>query len=197
MKRGRYIAFEGWEASGKSTQAERLAKKLNAVLTRDPGGTELGAAIREMLLGDGPVPSARSEALLFAADRAHHVDTIVEPALVLGRDVVTDRSFGSTLAYQGYGRGQSLDDLHTLIEWASGGLLPDIIILLQVPVEISNQRLGATRDRMEREDEGFAQRVISGFQLLAEQDVNRWKTVDASGSVEEIQLLVNKAIEED
>ena len=107
-RRGKYIAFEGWEASGKSTQARLLSQRLDAVLTREPGGTALGLAIRGLLLGNGPAPTERAEALLFAADRAQHLAEIVEPALAEGRDVITDRSYGSTLSYHGYGRGQSI-----------------------------------------------------------------------------------------
>ena len=141
-QRGKYIAFEGWEASGKSTQARLLSLRLDAVLTREPGGTALGVAIRDLLLGNGPAPTERAEALLFAADRAQHLAEVVEPALTKGSDVVTDRSYGSTLAYQGYGRGQSIEELMRLVEWSSGGLLPDLVIFLKVPVETADSRLG-------------------------------------------------------
>ncbi|WP_419863092.1 dTMP kinase [Candidatus Poriferisodalis sp.] len=152
--RGRYIALEGFDGSGKSTQAEMLASNLDAVLTREPGGTPLGEALREVLLHAEPseAPSARTEALLFCADRAQHIATVVVPALEAGRDVVTDRSYGSTLAYQGYGRGLPLDELRALIDYAcrrpagaSGDLpdviLPDVVVLLDVPLADSDRRV--------------------------------------------------------
>ena len=193
--RGRYIAFEGWEASGKSTQARILAQQLNGVLTREPGGTDLGLAIRDLLLGDGPEPTERAEALLFAADRAQHLAEVVEPALAEGRDVITDRSYGSTLAYQGHGRGQSLDELMRLVEWSSGGLLPDIVVLITVSAETADSRLGEYRDRMESEDADFAQRVIEGFVTLANSDPSRWLIVDGDGSIEEVAQRVAEAVD--
>ncbi len=193
--RGRYIAFEGWEASGKSTQARILAQQLNGVLTREPGGTDLGLAIRDLLLGDGPEPTERAEALLFAADRAQHLAEVVEPALAEGRDVITDRSYGSTLAYQGHGRGQSLDELMRLVEWSSGGLLPDIVVLITVSAETADSRLGEYRDRMESEDADFAQRVIEGFVTLANSDPSRWLIVDGDGSIEEVAERVAEAVD--
>ncbi len=185
-QRGKYIAFEGWEASGKSTQARLLSRRLDAVLTREPGGTALGVAIRDLLLGNGPAPTERAEALLFAADRAQHLAEVVEPALAEGSDVITDRSYGSTLAYQGYGRGQSIEELMRLVEWTSGGLLPDLVILLKVPVETADDRLGDQRDRMESEDVDFANRVVEGFNVLAQADPDRWRVIDGSGSVDEV-----------
>ena len=193
-RRGKYIAFEGWEASGKSTQARLLSQHLDAVLTREPGGTALGLAIRGLLLGNGPAPTERAEALLFAADRAQHLAEIVEPALAEGRDVITDRSYGSTLAYQGYGRGQSIEELMRLVEWTSGGLLPDLVVLLTVAVDTADDRLGDQRDRMESEDSDFATRVIEGFTALAEADPDRWVVVDGAGSIEEVAARVAKAV---
>jgi dTMP kinase len=191
-RRGKYIAFEGWEASGKSTQARLLSQRLDAVLTREPGGTALGLAIRDLLLGNGPAPTERAEALLFAADRAQHLAEIVEPALAEGRDVITDRSYGSTLAYQGYGRGQSIEELTRLVEWTSGGLLPDLVVLLTVAVDTADGRLGDQRDRMESEDGDFATRVVEGFTALAEADPDRWVVVDGAGSIEEVAARVAK-----
>ena len=192
-RRGKYIAFEGWEASGKSTQARLLSQRLDAVLTREPGGTALGLAIRDLLLGNGPAPTERAEALLFAADRAQHLAESVEPALAEGRDVITDRSYGSTLAYQGYGRGQSIEELMRLVEWTSGGLLPDLVVLLTVAVDPADDRLGDQRDRMESEDGDFATRVVEGFTALAEADPDRWVVVDGAGSIEEVAARVAKA----
>ena len=152
--RGRYIALEGFDGSGKSTQAALLAAELDAVLTREPGGTPLGVALRDVLLhadAEG-APAPRTEALLFCADRAQHIAAVVAPALEAGRDVVTDRSYGSTLAYQGYGRGLPLDELRALIDYACrrpGGasdvlpdvILPDVVVLLDVPLVDSDRRV--------------------------------------------------------
>lgn len=153
-RRGRYIALEGFDGSGKSTQAALLAAARDAVLTREPGGTPLGEALRGALLhaDADQAPAPRTEALLFCADRAQHIATVVAPALESGRDVVTDRSYGSTLAYQGYGRGLPLDELRELIDYASrrpagaSGELPDIIlpdavVLLDVPLADSDRRV--------------------------------------------------------
>ena len=152
--RGRYIALEGFDGSGKSTQAEMLATHLDAVLTREPGATPLGEALRDVLLHAAldDAPSARAEALLFSADRAQHIASVVVPALESGRDVVTDRSYGSTLAYQGYGRGLPLDELRELIDYASRRptgasgelpeiILPDVVVLLDVPLADSDRRV--------------------------------------------------------
>lgn len=196
MSRGLYIAFEGWEASGKSTQARILAERLDAVLTREPGGTQLGLGIREMLLGEGPVPTTRAEALLFAADRAQHIDEIVLPAVEAGRHVVTDRSYGSTLAYQGHGRGQDLAALQMLIDWASGGVLPDLVVLLEVPLGEADGRLGGERDRLERENQEFARRVVDGFGAVAAADPQRWVVVDGHGDVDDVARRVWTAVEE-
>ena len=161
--RGHYIALEGFDGSGKSTQAEVLAARLGAVLTREPGGTPLGASLRELLLHAVPehAPAPHTEALLFAADRAQHIATVVAPALEAGRDVVTDRSYGSTLAYQGYGRGLPLDELWTLIRYASRRppgasaelpevVLPDVVVLLDVPLVDADRRVHRV-DRVEGE----------------------------------------------
>lgn len=190
-----FIAFEGWEASGKSTQAALLAEHLDAVLTREPGGTDLGNEIRRLLLGDGPVPVSKAEALLFAADRAQHLDQVVEPALRSGRHVVTDRSYGSTLAYQGYGRGQSLEELQMLVEFSTGGRLPDLVILIDVPLDEADKRLGLERDRLESEDDQFRQRVVEGFAELARADSQRWRRVDGRGTIEEVQALVRDVVD--
>jgi dTMP kinase len=190
-----FIALEGWEASGKSTQAALLAEHLDAVLTREPGGTDLGNDIRQLLLGDGPVPVSRAEALLFAADRAQHLDQVVQPTLRSGRNVVTDRSYGSTLAYQGYGRRQSLEELQMLVEFSTGGRLPDLVILIDVPVDEADVRLGPERDRLESEDDQFRQRVVEGFAELARADPKRWRRVDGSGTIEEVQARVRDVVD--
>lgn len=141
---GRLIALEGIDGCGKSTQARILADALGAVLTHEPGATALGQALRSLLLDPArPAPVPRAEALLMAADRAQHVDELVRPALAEGRWVVTDRFSGSTLAYQGWGRGLAADPLRQVVAWAAGGVEPDLSVLVDVEPAVARQRLGA------------------------------------------------------
>ena len=193
--RGRLVAFEGGEASGKSTQARLLAGALGAVLTAEPGGTALGARIRALLLDpDGPAPTDRAEALLLAAVRAQHVAEVGAPALAAGRDVVTDRFTASTLAYQGYGRGLDLADLRRLCDWATGGLEPDVVVLLDVPDAVARERLDRRLDRVEAAGDAFHRRVVEGFRALAGADPHRWVVVDGTGSVDEVATRVRETV---
>ncbi len=194
---GRFIVLEGGEGVGKSTQAAALARHLGAVLTREPGGTAVGEALRSLLLGSsGPAPVARAETLLMLAARAQHVAEVIEPALARGQDVVCDRYSGSTLAYQGYGRGLDLGQLRHLDQWASGGRGPDLVILLDLPVELARRRReGSTPDRIEGEGYEFLARVQAGFRALAAASPERWKVVDASGGVAEVEAAVRAAVE--
>jgi dTMP kinase len=194
---GRFIVLEGGEAAGKSTQARLLAEHLGAVLTREPGGTAIGEALRRLLLERSLVaPVPRAEALLMLAARAQHVAKVIEPALARGDDVVCDRYSGSTLAYQGYGRGLDVDELRGLDSWANGHLDPDLVVLLDLPVEVARQRLGHDqRDRIESEGDSFLMDVHEGFRRLAAQDPVRWRVVDASGTVEQVAALVRRAVD--
>ena len=188
--------LEGGEAAGKSTQACLLAQHLGAVLTREPGGTLVGEALRRMLLDPSlPAPVPRAEALLMLAARAQHVAEVIEPALARGQDVVCDRYSGSTLAYQGYGRGLDVADLARLDAWATGGRAPDIYVLLEVPSEVAQRRRAEAGDRFEAEDDGFRRRVEAGFRELAAADPGHWRTVDGSMSVDEVAAAVLKAVE--
>jgi len=191
----RFIVFEGGEGSGKSTQAARLAARLGAVLTREPGGTALGAGIRSLVLdaGGGAV-DPRAEALLMAADRAQHVAEVIRPALARGVDVVSDRFSGSTLAYQGYARDLPVDELARLSAWASGGLEPDVVILLDVPAVVAVGRRKPAPDRMEAAGDEFHRRVAEGYLALAAADPQRWRVVDGSGGVDEVEALVVAAL---
>ncbi len=193
----RLVVFEGGEGSGKSTQAALLAARLGAVLTHEPGGTAIGARIRAVVLDPtvGAALDVRAEALLMAADRAQHVAEVIRPALSAGCDVVCDRFTGSTLAYQGYGRGLPVDELSWLSAWATGGLEPDVVILLDVPSEVAVRRMKREPDRMEAAGDEFHRRVVEGYRALAAADPGRWRVVDGSGSVEEVEALVVKAFE--
>ncbi len=190
-----YVALEGWEASGKSTQADLLAAVLDAVRVREPGGTSLGAGIRSLLL-DGEEVSPRAEALLFAADRAHLIETVVRPALESGRSVVSDRSFLSSLAYQGHGRGFGVEELRHLNLWALGGTVPDLVVYLHMPLELAAARMGRERDRLESEAEVFHRAVVEGYSELARADPEHWVEVNAEGSVAEVQNRIRRALTE-
>jgi len=193
-----WITLEGGEGSGKSTQAQRLAEALGAVLTREPGGTPVGARIRELLL-DPSVESLdpRAEALLMAADRAEHVRAVVAPALRAGRDVVSDRSAWSSLAYQGYGRGLDLAELRRMSDWAMEGRWPDLAVLITVPPEVAAARLasaGRVADRLEAAGTGFHERVRTGFAALAAAAPDRWVVVDGVGAEDEVAARVLSAV---
>jgi dTMP kinase len=191
--RGRFIALEGGEGSGKSTQAKLLAADLDALATFEPGDTALGTAIRSLLLD--PATAAlddRAEALLMAADRAQHVAEVIRPTLEAGRHVVCDRYLASSIAYQGHGRGLDPDRIAALSEWATGGLMPDLTILLDVPEEIAEARLTADRDRFEGAGHEFHRRVLDGYRLLATDP--RWVAVDGSGAVEQVAVAVRAAV---
>jgi len=181
--RGRLIALEGIDGSGKTTQARALAGALGASLTHEPGATALGVVLRRLLLDpDSPAPSTRAEALLMAADRAEHVARVVEPALAAGEWVVTDRFSGSTIAYQGYGHGLDPTELAGLVRWAAGGLEADLSVLVDVDVEVAAARVAAAgghgADRMERLGTDFAARVRQGFLTQADADPEHWLVVD-------------------
>jgi dTMP kinase len=191
-----YIALEGPEGCGKSTQARRLASTLDAVLTRETGGTPVGERLRA-ILHDVAVTDldARAEALVIAADRAQHMEQVVRPALERGRHVVSDRSVYSTLAYQGYGRELPLDDLRRLNDWALRGTWPTLVVLLDAPVHALAARLRHRElDRFEREDDAFHERVRSGFHQMACDDPKRWVVVDATGAVDDVAATIHSAV---
>ena len=173
------VTFEGIEGSGKSTQARRLAEELGALFTFEPGATETGRRIREIVLGCGNV-APQAELLLFLADRAQHIAEVLRPALAAGRIVICDRYNDSTLAYQGYGRRIPLAPLRQLTEEATGGLRPDVTFLLDVPVALGLARAGrrGAIDRIESETVAFHERVGDGFRRLASEEPSRWVVVD-------------------
>ena len=199
---GMLIAFEGGEGSGKSTQVRHLAEWLTergvaVTTTHEPGATDFGVRIRGLLLdsADGSM-TPRAEALLFAADRAHHVDTVVRPALDRGDVVITDRYVDSSLAYQGAGRSLSVDDVRRLSRWATDGLRPDLTVLLDVDPEIGLQRAraaGRGQDRVEREPIEFHRRVRQGFRSLADAAPDDYLVVDAGRHPEAVATLIRVA----
>ncbi|HSB86819.1 MAG TPA: dTMP kinase [Ilumatobacteraceae bacterium] len=198
MARGCYIALEGAEGTGKSTHASRLATYLGAVLTRETGGTDIGARIRAILHDTSLTHlSHRAETLLIAADRAQHIDEVVAPALAEGRHVVSDRSVYSTLAYQGYGRCLPIDEIRQINEWAVREWWPDLVVLIDAPPEVLERRMrGRQLDRFEREGDSFHTRVRDGFRAMAAADPDHWTVIDGSAGMDEVGTNIRRAVAE-
>ncbi len=191
---GAFIALEGGDGAGKSTQLRLLVAALErdgrpVLVTRQPGGTELGTEIRNLVL-HGDHVSPRAEALLYAADKAHHVDTMIAPALATGTIVVTDRYVDSAIAYQGAGRDLGSDEIARLQLWAVGDLMPDLTIVLDVSPEVGRSRRGAVHDRLEAEGDDFHASVREHFLHLARSAPHRYLVVDAGLAPEEIHARV-------
>lgn len=195
MTKGLFITFEGADGCGKTTQLMLLAKYLKSkglevVVTREPGARGLGEKIREILLNyDGEV-SSQAEAFLFLADRAQHIDVIVNPAVESGKIVLCDRHTDSTVAYQGYGRGLDIDRIKMLNNLATGDRRPDLTIVFDIDVETSMARVGAEKDRMESAGTEFFNRVRNGYLKIAELEPERVKVLNATKSVEDIHKEV-------
>ena len=189
-----FIAFEGGDGAGKTTQIERLREVLIAgcrevVVTREPGGTPFGQRIREVLLhGDHVAPCA--EALIFAADRAHHVATVVRPALDRGAVVLQDRYMDSSIAYQGAGRDLDPIAVKQLSMWATHDVIPTLTVLLDITPAVGRARRGSTEDRLEKEADEFHTRVREHYLVLAAADPRRYLVVDAALAAEEIAAIV-------
>jgi dTMP kinase len=189
---GRLIALEGIDGCGKSTQADLLAQALGALQTFEPGATRLGSTLRRLLLDRGQAPvGERAEALLMAADRSQHISEVVRPALEAGTWVVTDRFSASTLAYQGYGRGLDRTELEMLVRWATGGLEPDVTVLIDVPVEVAARRRDdGHEDRLEGQGHDFLKRVAEGYRRLAGEAHTPWVVVDGTGTEAQVAEAV-------
>ncbi len=193
---GRLSAFEGADASGKSTQAHRLAARLGVELTFQFGATEIGSAIRSILLDPAhDMLDDRAEALLVIADKAQHVAEVVAPALARGETVITDRFTASTTAYQGFGRGLDRDELTRMMHWATNGVEPDLTVLLDVNLDVARQRLGDEVDRIEGAGAEFHTKVRQGYLEMAAADPDRWVVVGADGTVEDVAARVDAAVD--
>jgi dTMP kinase len=196
---GRFIVLEGGDATGKTTQAALLATRLRdqgreVVQTFEPGGTALGGSLRRLLLdGEGTV-EPEAEALLMAADRAQHVLEVVRPSLGRGDWVVSDRFMPSSLAYQGVGRGLGVPTIEIVNGIATGGLEPDLVVVLDLPPEVATERFGAARDRLEEEDDAFRLAVHEAYRDLA--GSRGWVLLDASGPVDDVAARVWAAVTE-
>lgn len=192
---GYFISFEGGDGVGKSTQARLLGQWLGeltgreVVLTREPGGTELGKELRAAVL-HGQDMDPRTEALIYAADRAHHVASLVRPALERGAIVVTDRYLDSSVAYQGTGRGLGADEVERLSLWAARGLLPHVTVLLDLDPAVGLARLTEDPDRLESAGADFHRRTRDAFLARAAQDPDRWLVLDASQPAEDLAAQV-------
>jgi dTMP kinase len=197
--RGVFITIEGIDGAGKSTQAQMLAAWLRergreVVVTREPGGSKLGEHLRRALLDGEAQVSAVAELLLYGADRAQHVGEVIRPALSQGKAVVCERYADSTAAYQGYARGLDLEFVHRLNCFATGGLEPDLTLLLDLPPQLARERMAKTPDRLEREAPAFHQRVAEGYRELARAHPQRVRVIDAALAPEQVFRQVAQVV---
>jgi dTMP kinase len=199
---GLFVTFEGGDGVGKTTQSELLDAWLTArgrtvVRTREPGGTEVGVLVRDIVLHHRGEVAPRAEALLYAADRAHHVETVVRPALERGDVVIQDRYLDSSVAYQGAGRVLGRDEVRDLSLWATGGLLPDLTVLLDLDPQTARRRLDADDkpfDRLESEQDDFHTRVRAEYLALAAAEPERFLVLDASQPADELAAQIRQQV---
>lgn len=195
--RGKFITFEGIDGSGKSTQLRLLADDLrfrgyNVLTTQQPGGTPLGRRLREAFLDTEENIAPMAELLLFAADRAQHVEFLIKPALTEGKIVISDRYADATTAYQGAGRGFSPTIIKQVVNLATGGLKPDLTLFFDLPVEVSFERthkrdaMGELKNRMDKENAGFYERVRNAYLEIIAKEPRRFRVIDANKSVEQV-----------
>lgn len=205
--RGKFITFEGIDGSGKSTQLRLLADDLrfrgyNVLTTHQPGGTPLGRRLREAFLDTEENIAPMAELLLFAADRAQHVEFLIKPALAEGKIVISDRYADATVAYQGAGRGFSSTVIKQVVKLATGGLKPDLTLFFDLPIEIGLQRtnkrneMGELKNRLDKENSDFYKRVREAYLEIIAKEPKRFRVIDATQSVEEVhaqalQILID------
>lgn len=205
--RGRFITFEGIDGSGKSTQLRLLAgdlrvRGLDVLTTLQPGGTPLGRRLREAFLETEETVHPMAELLLFAADRAQHVNFLIKPALAAGRIVISDRYADATAAYQGAGRGFDAQVIEQVINLATGGLMPDLTLFFDIPVETAvlrtNKRTNdeTVKNRMDNETTEFYSRVRNAYLKIAENEPHRFRIIESGGSIDEVHAKVSKVVTE-
>lgn len=194
--RGLFVTFEGIDRSGKTTQAEKLRRALgdDAVAVREPGGTEVGERIREILKDPALELGPESEALLFSAARAELLTRVIRPALADGKVVISDRFLDSSLAYQGFARGLGVEEVEQINRFATGGLVPDLTVFLRLSPEAAAARSGQL-DRFEDEGRELQERVARAYEELAAASPDRWRRIDAERPAEEIHAEVLAAVE--
>ena len=203
MTAGLYITVEGLDGSGKTTQLERLAAWLTdaghtVVATREPGGTQVGQLVRDIVLHHRGDIAPRAEALLFAADRAHHIATKVRPALERGEIVLQDRYIDSSVAFQGGGRVLDPAEVRRVSEWATDGLYPALTVLLDLDPAVARQRIDAAQkvfDRIEAEAVEFNQRIRAAYLGMAEAEPDRWLVLDATRTADELEAAIRERVD--
>jgi dTMP kinase len=204
---GKFITFEGIDGSGKSTQLRMLSgdlrqRGIDVITTHEPGGTPLGRRLREAFLETEETVAPMAELLLFAADRAQHVEFLIKPALAEGRIVVSDRYADATFAYQGAGRGFSESTVNEIIDLATGGLKPDLTLFFDISVENAIRRMadrhktGEGRNRMDAETAEFYANVRAAYFRIADREPKRFRVLDANGSIEATQAKVVELVSE-
>ena len=200
-QKGKLITLEGIEGAGKTTHLKTIQRFLSqqdidVVITREPGGTELGHTIREWLLSSNNKPSPETELCLLFADRAEHVDKVIIPALATGQWVVSDRFVDASFAYQGGGRGISHEIINSFSQYVCQGLVPDMTLLFDIPLEIAYQRIAkrSNKDRFELEDTAFFCRVQNAYLDLMKQDSVRWKRIDTTDAIEQVSVKIEELL---
>ena len=201
MSKGLFITIEGVDGCGKSTQLDLLQKYLEdkgfeVVITREPGAKGLGEEIRKLLLHYDGYISPKCEAFMFLADRAQHIDTIIKTAVTEGKIVLCDRHTDSTVAYQGYGRGEDIEKLKYLNNLATGGFVPDLTLIYDVDIETTLKRRGNDRDRMEQAGKDFQIKVQNGYKKIAENEPDRVKIIDAKPDIDTVFEQTKKTVEQ-
>ncbi len=200
MKKGYFITFEGADGCGKTTQSKLVQEYLEnsgyeVVWTREPGAKGLGQKIRELLLHyDGDV-APMCEAFLFLADRAQHIEHLIKPAVAEGKIVICDRHTDSTIAYQGYGRGEDINQLKYLNNLATGSIKPDLTFVFDVATDVAQKRVGDEKDRMESAGIEFHKKVRQGYLEIAKQEPERVKVIDANNNIERVFEDTKKVLE--
>ena len=199
MQKGLFITFEGADGCGKTTQLNLVKNMLtekgyDVVTTREPGSLELGKKIREILLHYDGVVADRCEMFLFLADRAQHIETFIKPAIEQGKVVLCDRHIDSTIAYQGYARGQDIQLLKDLNKIAVNNVSPDLTLLFDVATEVAQERVGSEKDRMEATGIEFHRKVRQGYLELQKENPDRIKLINANNSIENVYEEVKRNI---